>query len=266
VDETRIEYATSADGTRIGFERVGAGPPLLVVHGGTADRTRWAAVVPGLAERFALLLVDRRGRGLSADGDAPHSLDREVEDLVAVAAVPGGPVRVLAHSFGGLVALEAALITPAINRLVVYEPPFGTPGLPAVEADVLSRITELSASGDRDGALEVFLSRVAGVPDDRLRAMRGTSIWSARIAALPTITREAAALADYRFAAQRFAGLSTPVRFLIGTASPAPLRASTSAAHAAVPGSELVELAGQGHAAMDTAPELFLDAVLDFLG
>ena len=62
------------------------------------------------------------------------------------------------------------------------------------------------------------------------------------------------------------ADATTPVRFLIGSESPAPLKASTRAAHAAVAGSELVELEGQGHAAMDTGTEDFLRAVLDFLG
>lgn len=96
--------------------------------------------------------------------------------------------------------------------------------------------------------------------------MRGTPLWAARIAVLPTFARESRVVRRYRFDPLRFADVRVPIRFLIGTASPRALQASTRAAHAAVPGSELVELPDQGHAAMDTAPALFLRAVRDFLG
>jgi pimeloyl-ACP methyl ester carboxylesterase len=51
---TRDNQATSADGTRIGFKRWGAGPPLVLVHGGTADSSRWAPLVPWLASRSSI--------------------------------------------------------------------------------------------------------------------------------------------------------------------------------------------------------------------
>ncbi len=262
----RVEHATSVDGTRIGFERVGQGPPLLVVHGGMGDRTRWGGVAADLAAGFDTLLLDRRGRGLSADGDAPHALEREVEDISAVVAAVGGPIRVLAHSFGGLVALEAARTVPGIERMVIYEPPFDTPGARALEPTVTDQITALIAAGDPDAALSVFLTEVVEVPAERQAAMRGTPLWAARTAALPTFARENRVVQRYRFDPLRFADVRVPIRFLLGTASPQSLQASTRAAHAAVPGSDLVELPSQGHAAMDTAPALFLRAVRDFLG
>ena len=52
--EIEVLTAVSADGTRIGCEVDGAGPPLLLVHGSTADRSRWAAVRAALAARFTL--------------------------------------------------------------------------------------------------------------------------------------------------------------------------------------------------------------------
>jgi pimeloyl-ACP methyl ester carboxylesterase len=59
---TQIIDVTAPDGTVVGVERLGSGPPLLAVHGGTADRTRWAPVRNALAEVFTVYLLDRRGR------------------------------------------------------------------------------------------------------------------------------------------------------------------------------------------------------------
>jgi pimeloyl-ACP methyl ester carboxylesterase len=65
----RVHTVRSTDGTTITYEEVGAGPPLVLVHGSVSDRTYWAPVVPALAERCTVVSIDRRGCGDS--GDAP---------------------------------------------------------------------------------------------------------------------------------------------------------------------------------------------------
>ena len=62
---TTLETVASLDGTKIVFTRAGSGSPLILVHGTGADRNRWAAVTPLLAEQFTVCALDRRGRGLS---------------------------------------------------------------------------------------------------------------------------------------------------------------------------------------------------------
>jgi pimeloyl-ACP methyl ester carboxylesterase len=261
-----VEQVRSADGTRIGFERLGAGPPLVVVHGGTADRSRWAPLAPKLAEHRTVLLVDRRGRGSSGDNTAEdYRLDREVRDVLAVVEAVGAPAAVLGHSYGALCSLEALRLTDRIERALLYEPPFSTPGLVALRPEVIDRMQHQLDAGDRTAALETMLVGGAGVDRPTLDIMRRAPAWAARVAAVPTIIREARAVNAYRLDPVRFAALDVPVRFLVGTESPAHLRAATAAAHAAVPGSDVVELPGQAHTAMDSAPQLFLDEVLRFL-
>ena len=104
----------------------GAGPPLVLVHGTTADHRTWRGVGPDLATRWRLHAIDRRGRGDSGDGDAAaYDIEREFDDLAAVAEVlaneAGGPVDVVGHSLGGRIALGASLRTAAIRRVVAYE-------------------------------------------------------------------------------------------------------------------------------------------------
>jgi len=261
-----LEYVLSADGTRIGFERLGSGPPLVLVHGGTADRSRWAPVAPKLAEHRTLLLVDRRGRGASGDGPTEkYQLALEVEDIVAVIDAAGAPVTLLGHSYGALCSLGALLRTDRIERALLYEPPFSTPGLPALEIAVIERIEEQLSEGDREAALETMLVDGAGVDQPTLEIMRRAPAWAARVDAVPTIVREVREVNDYVLDPSRFAAITVPVRFLVGTESAPFLRAATATAQAAVPFSDIVELPGQAHTAMDTAPQLFFDEVLRFL-
>lgn len=217
-----------------------------------------------LAERFTVHLVDRRGRGLSGDGsDGGYDIAREVEDLAAVAEAAGEPVALLAHSFGAVVALTALAGGERFSRVLLYEPPFRTPGSVVFPPGVLDRMADELADGDRDAALSTFFREALGLDEAAIAVMRPTEIWRARLAATHTIVREGRAVERFVLS-HRLAQLTVPVRFLLGTKSPAYLRASTEAAHAAIPGSDVVDLAGQAHMAMDTVPAEFAHLVIQF--
>ena len=261
-----MDHVVSADGTRIGWEVAADGPPLVLLHGSVADRARWAAVRDGLAQRFTLHLVDRRGRGLSrAEAAGPYALAREAEDVAAVLGAVGPGALVLAHSYGGTCALEAAATGAPMARLLVYEPAFGTDAGPVFPDAALAGVEAALAGGDLEAALEVFFADVLLLPAPEIAAMRGTPAWRARVACAPTLAREARAANAYRPDAARLAAVTAPARFLLGTETTPALTRSTRAAHAALPGSELRELPGHGHAAMDADPEMFVAEVEDWL-
>ena len=118
-------FATSSDGTRIAFDRVGGGPAVIVVAGMFCDRARMAALSQQLARRFTVFNYDRRGRGES--GDAPsYAVEREIEDLATLIAEAGGSAMVYGHSSGAGLALRAAASGLPITRLILHEPPYGT--------------------------------------------------------------------------------------------------------------------------------------------
>jgi pimeloyl-ACP methyl ester carboxylesterase len=264
--EIEVLSVASADGTRIGCEVAGAGPPLLLVHGSTADRSRWATVREALAARFTLHLMDRRGRGLSAaETPGRYALAREAEDVAAVLGAIGPDARVLAHSYGGTCALAAVAGADGARaaRLCVYEPAFGTPVGPVFPAAALDAVEAAIARDDPEAALETFFADVLLLGEGEIEAMRGTPLWRARVACAHTLAREARAANAFTPAPRIDAG--APVRFLLGTETAAPLVRSTRAAHAAVPGSSVRELPGQGHAAMDSAPDLFVAEVSEWL-
>jgi len=257
-----ISYVTSNDGTRIGYERSGSGPPLVLVHGTSADHTRWSSILPALNEHFTVYAVDRRGRGLSGDADA-YSLEREFEDITAVVDSIGGAVYLLGHSFGALCAMEAALRSEHVRRLVLYEPYFRT-GVPLYQGNPRGRLEAMLERGDREGALITFFREVVGLSEPELELMRSAPAWAGRLAAAHTVPREFAD-EEYVLDARRFETLSIPVLLLAGSDSPPALRAATDAAHSAMRTSRVAVMQGQAHVAINTAPELFAQLVVEFL-
>lgn len=253
----------SKDGTPIAYERSGSGSPLLLVHGGMADHTRWAPLLLALGQHFTVYTMDRRGRGGSGDA-SDYAIAREFEDIACAVDHIGGPIDVLGHSSGGLYALEAARLTPNIRKLILYEPP--APGQkgslpPQAEAEVRARLS----AGDKEGAVTAMMREMVKGPDD-LEKMKASPSWAGRVAAASVILREVDAITDSpAFDPERWKSFQTPALLLVGGESPAPLKEFTEMLHAALPNSRIAVLAGQQHVAMNTAPELFLSEVIGFL-
>jgi pimeloyl-ACP methyl ester carboxylesterase len=255
------EEVVSADGTPIAVWRTGEGPPLVLVHGAAADHGRWAPVLPALEERFTVLAMDRRGRGGSGDAE-DYAIEREYEDVAAVVEWAGDGVDLLGHSHGGVCAVEGALLTDRIGRLVLYEAPMGFIRSPQ---HVVDRLGELLAAGERDELLAVFLGEVAGLPPDQIALMRSLPAWEGRLAAAGTLPREERVTREYVFDPDRFRGLRAPTLLLQGGDSPAAFGQAADALHAVLPESRIAVMPGQRHAAMDTGTELFTTEVLGFL-
>ena len=258
-----MHQVRSPDGTNIAYEKRGHGPPLVMVHGSSLDHARWGSSVVGLAQRFTLLMMDRRGRGASGDGPV-YSIEREFEDVAAVADAAGGPVHLLGHSFGAVCAMESARLTSTVDKLVLYEPPFPV-GSPLFDSHMAERLDDLLRRGERDALVALFLRAVVGVTDAELQALRRSSTWRVRVQSAHTLPREVRTAETYDFDPTRFARVRAPTLLLLGTESPRFMHDSTMAAHAALHNSRVELLPGQGHAAMTTAPEMFLAKVLAFL-
>ncbi len=235
----------------------------MLVHGSSADHSRWETVFPLLEPHATVYAVDRRGRGASGDA-AVYSLEAEAADIAAVvdtvAAATGGPVDLLGHSYGAQCALEAALLTGGIRRLALYEPAI----LPDTPDEFVDHLETLQAQG-RNEDVVIALLRFVGMPEAALEHSMSLPSWAGRVAAAHTVIREFRAEKAYRWQPERFAALRVPTLLLAGSDSPADLLRPIAALSAALPAARVVTMAGQGHVAMTTAPELFADAVLDFL-
>lgn len=253
----------SRDGTSIASWTSGSGPPLLLVHGTTADHTRWPSVLPALEEKFTVYAVDRRGRGGSGDA-RPYAIEREFEDIAAIIDSIREPVNVLGHSFGALCVLGAALLTENIRKMVLYEPYIHL-GVDIYPAGIADRIDEFVNAGERDAAVAMMFRELLAMSEQEVDELRALPSWNVRVAAAHTIARETRAEVDYRFIPERFKPLRMPTLLLTGGESPEFLRRIMDMLHSVLPKSRLAVMAGQQHIAMNTAPELFTTEVIKFL-
>ncbi|WUJ75696.1 alpha/beta hydrolase [Kribbella soli] len=112
----------SADGTTIGFRQFGSGPGVVLLHGSMLAAQDFMKLAEALADDFTVTVPDRRGRGLSGAHGAGYGIEREVEDLQALLKETGAS-RVFGLSSGALIGLRTARVTPAIEKLALYEPP-----------------------------------------------------------------------------------------------------------------------------------------------
>ncbi len=259
---------TSRDGTPIAIFSSGSGPPLVLVHGATADHTTFRVVGPLLAESFTVHAIDRRGRGASGDG-ASYAIEREFEDVAAVAGMLAagskGAVDVVGHSYGGRCALGAALLTDAVGRVVSYEGAPTPSGISYHPPGIEARLRALLEAGDRDGALALFLGEVVGMPAEALDAYRADPVWPIRSAAAGTILRELEAEADPGASVEALGAVRQPVLQILGGDSLPVFREATMALDARLADGRIVVIDGARHAAHHTHPDAFVEAVRAFL-
>ncbi|WP_416840836.1 alpha/beta fold hydrolase [Haloferax sp. DFSO52] len=259
-----METISSMDGTQIAYERTGNGPPLVLVHGTSADHTRWEIVRSPLEAHATLYAIDRRGRGES--GDSPdYALEREFEDIAAVVDSIAEPVILLGHSFGALCSLEAALRTDNLLKLILYEPPIPIGDHYPDTEDVVTEMMALYEDGNAEEALVLFFTEVARVPPMELDALRAAPNWPARVAAVKSVIREVSLDDQYEFDATRFEDLTVPTLLLSGSESAPFLKAAIEALRTALPDNRVVVFDGHAHAVMNTAPDRFVDEVVSFL-
>jgi pimeloyl-ACP methyl ester carboxylesterase len=250
----------------------GDGPPLILVHGTTADHTTWRATGPELARDHRVHAIDRRGRGASTDGpgDAGYTIELEYDDLAAVADAvadeAGQPVDVIGHSYGGRVGLGASLRTASIGRLVVYE---GAPSPAGGEGyrprGVEDRIAALVEAGDRDEAAQTFFREIVRMPEAELDAYRADPVWPVRVAAIDTSLREIRAEGSPEASLDALGGVGIPVLQVLGGASATPFQEATAGLDARLAGGRVVVIPGARHAAHHTHVAEFVAAIRAFL-
>lgn len=254
---------TSADGTTLEARWSGNGTPLVLVHGGTGNLDTFALVEQHFAERHAVCTYSRRGRGGSGDGD-DYSLDREIEDVLAVLAAVGDDVHLVGHSLGALYCLLAAAQTSALRSLTLYEPPVR---MDRCDPDIIQAVQAALDDGDPDRALARFFP-VADITDEEAAILRTLEpVWERMRDGVRTIPREArSSRDDHRAHLPAIHPPDAPALYLYGEETNAPIYATPDEVARTLPDAQYQGFAGQHHLAIAFAPDAFAEAVLAFTG
>ena len=152
-------------GPQIHITTHGKGPVVVLVHGAmTTSAETWARQLP-LAERWTLVIPDRRG----FEPNPPVERSDFEADAADIAPLLGAGAHLVGHSYGAMCALFAAALRPqAVRSLTVIEPPALSLGRghPEVEAQIVDFV-ERRRETDPEKFMRCFLERM-GAPTDRI--------------------------------------------------------------------------------------------------
>lgn len=108
--------------TRVSYVEMGAGPPVLFVHGLGGSWRNWLENIPHFARRHRVVALDLPGFGLSPAPPEPVSIAGYGDLLLRFADTVGlsGETALIGHSMGGFIATESVLEAPdRFRRLVL---------------------------------------------------------------------------------------------------------------------------------------------------
>jgi pimeloyl-ACP methyl ester carboxylesterase len=259
----------SKDGTSITFDRYGDGPAIILVGGAFQYRDfdpPTAELAKLLSSDFAVYHYDRRGRGGSSD-TPPYAVEREIEDLQAVADQAGGSAAAFGNSSGALLALDAAAAGVPIDRLVIYEAPvIVDASRPAVPADYIQRLTDLLSEGRRGDMVELFMTTVIGLPGEMVAGMRQSPMWGGFEAVAHTLVYDGIIMEGTQtggpLPAERWASVNTSTLVIDGGASEPWVHAGADELARILSNSQRRTLEGQTH---QVAPDVLAEAIREFL-
>jgi pimeloyl-ACP methyl ester carboxylesterase len=113
----RAHATIEVDGTPVFYETEGDGDPLVLLHGGLADNSTWAAQFAGLAPHCRVVAPERQGHGHTPDRPGPITYEAMAEQTVGLLrALELGPANLVGWSDGGMVGILVAAQHPQLVR------------------------------------------------------------------------------------------------------------------------------------------------------
>ncbi|MGD8328956.1 MAG: alpha/beta fold hydrolase [Acidobacteriota bacterium] len=260
-------------------------PALLVVHGGPGLGSQYLQqpLIDVLGDSRLLLFYDQRGSGYSQGGDDPGllTLERAAIDLDQIRRAAGlERIDILAHSFGGLVAIRYALDYPQhVGRLLLVDPDPATRAewetfrertAARTTPEDAARIQEIAATpGWQDDPMlvgTVFALRMRAyvaspLPPEQRISVPFNEVTLPNFVTTPAIVRANLGDWDLRDLLGRIAA---PTLIIAGGDSVFPLSAMQELAEG-IPGARLEVIDDVGHFPFLEAPDEFATQASEFL-
>jgi pimeloyl-ACP methyl ester carboxylesterase len=255
------------------FREAGSGPGVVCLHANASTSGQWRELIERLAPRFHVLAPDFHdcGQGPHWPSDLVIGLRDEVGLIEPVLSKAGSPLALVGHSYGGAVALAAALANPRrVRAMALYEPTLfalldGEKPAPN-EADgirnAVARAVSALDAGDRNAAAEHFIDYWMGEGAWRRMPEKNRTPIAASVT---RVRRWAHALFTAPTPLAAFRSLDIPVLYITGKRSTASALGVARLLTSALPRVERVELDGLGHMGPVTHPGPVNDHIREFL-
>jgi proline-specific peptidase len=266
---------TLADGYPLNVEEVGAGFPLVVLHGGPGlDHQMFRPYLDPLGEDFRILYVDERGQGRSDRVD-PETLSLDVfardVDLLAE-ALQLGAFALLGHSFGAIITTRHAT---ELGTAAAYVISGGADESDAMLADVND---SLEAMGEAGKDIEASWEAEKTVEtEDQLKELLRVQMpfhfhdepppgYADETVGAPDVLRHFAnaGYGDFNYR-RKLAEVTKPTLVIVGEHDRTTTPRAARVLHEGIEGSELVIVPDAGHLSFVEQPQFYLDAVRRFL-
>ncbi|MCA6124807.1 alpha/beta hydrolase [Bradyrhizobium sp. WSM 1704] len=266
-------HSLHVNGFDMPYLDIGAGPPLVCVHGSLCDFRIWSAVLGPLTRQHRVIAVSLRHffpAHWDGIGDT-YSIAQHVDDVIAfIEAFETRPLDLMGHSRGGHICFRVAQRRPDLLRKLILAEPGGEldatldpdyqPG-PSPLAARIAASAEVIARGDIDGGLQIFID-----------ALEGPGAWKRLPATAKQPLRDNATTLigqtrDQRppFSKADAEAIRTPTLFIGGANTKGVLPKVLHALAANVAGARTELIPGTTHPMFEQAPQRYCEIVLEFL-
>ena len=251
---------------KLHFRAIGAGPPLVILHGLLGSLDNWVPVAQSLAVHFHVQVLDLRNHGHS-----PHAVEfdydvmaEDVRHFLRDRALKA--THLLGHSMGAKIAMRFAQVHPdLVSRLVVVD--MSPREYPARFDTLLDAMHALDV-GRFQKREEVDVVLKGAVPDKSVRQFLLKNLGrdnTGRLFWKPNLPAIRANYSKVRSALPVNASFAGPTLFVRGELSDYVRNEDLPAIHALFPNATIETIAGAGHWVHADAPAIFTEVVSEFL-
>lgn len=253
------------DGLKIAYERAGAGPPLVLLHGYVGDGpTTWRGQLDGLSDDFTVVAWDAPGAGGSSDPPEGFGLAGYADCLAGFVQRLGlEQPQVAGLSFGGILALELSRRHATIPATLILASAYaGWAG--SLPADVAQQRLQ-QALGLAELSPEEFVGALLPTMFSQATPPEAVEAFGASMLGFHPAGFRAMARASAENVRDVLPHIKVPTLLVYGDKDVRAPLAVAEDLHAAIPGSTLVVLSDAGHICNIEAPEAFNRTVRSFL-
>lgn len=252
------------------YDDRGAGPPVVLVHGGAATHRYWDGVLRELPDKYRTVAPDLFGCGSTSSWTGATILGHDQEALLirSVIDAVGHPVHLVGHSYGAAACLRAAISSPEnIQSMTLIEPPIYRLLKQAQEVELYeeistfrSQFTDLAAGGHDSAAMELLVDRFNGAGTWKGMSQRAHS---SLLSVVDALVIGFTANAENPTSLRECNNMTISTLLPWGQQSGAPERAMVEILSQSLPHNHSVSIAGAMHQSPLTHPKAVADLIAE---